>query len=88
MGCGVVRRNHEDRFCWRVRDLKNLTERIVPFFEKHPLRSSKSVQFHKFARVVRKMAAGRHLTVEGFQEIKKIADEMNRGKACDIRIKI
>lgn len=85
MGCGVVRRNHEERYCWRVRNLENLAEIIVPFFEKHPLKSKKNVEFQKFARVVRLMRQSKHLTEEGFNEISKIASEMNR--RC-IRIKI
>ena len=80
MGCGVVRRNHGDRYCWRVRDLKNLAEIIVPFFEKHKLRSKKAVEFHKFAKVIRLMHAKRHLTEEGFNKISKIASSMNRGE--------
>lgn len=85
MGCGVVRKNHGDRYCWRVRKLKNLSQIIVPFFEKHPLKSKKNVEFKKFARVVRLIEQGKHLTEEGFNEISKIASEMNRKSA---RIKI
>jgi hypothetical protein len=39
--CGVVRNNHGDRYCWRVRDLKNLAEIVIPFFETYELRSNK-----------------------------------------------
>ena len=46
MNCGVVRRNREDRYCWRVRDLKNLAEVIVPFFERYKLRSKKRIEFN------------------------------------------
>lgn len=88
MKCGVVRRNHGERFCWRVRDLKNLIELIIPFFEKHPLKSKKNIAFKKFARVVRLMQEGKHLTSEGFDEIQKIALEMNRKDRKEIRIKI
>lgn len=77
-GCGVVRKNHGDRYCWRVRSLNNLANVIVPFFQKHQLKSKKSVEFHKFAKVVRLMKEGKHLTEEGFERIRKIASEMNR----------
>ena len=87
MGCGVVRRNHEDRYCWRVRDLKNLAEVIVPFFEKHPLKSKKEIEFRRFAKVVRFMVRGDHFNQEGFERIKGIAEEMNRCRPRDIRIK-
>jgi len=80
MNCGVVRRNHGDRFCWRVRNLKNLTELIIPFFDKYPLKSKKSLEFIRFRKVVMMMQEGRHLSKEGFAEIAKIASEMNRAQ--------
>jgi hypothetical protein len=80
MNCGVVRSNHGDRFCWRVRDLNNLMEIIIPFFEKHPLRSKKWIEFLKFRKVVMMMQKGEHLTEEGFCKIKEIASSMNRGQ--------
>lgn len=76
--CGVVRVNHSDRFCWRVRDLDNLANKIIPFFEKHPLKSKKNIDFKKFRKVVLMMKQNQHLTVEGFNEIAKIASQMNR----------
>ncbi len=80
MNCGVVRRNHGDRFCWRVRNLKNLSEAIIPFFDKYPLKSKKSLEYMKFRKVVQMMQKGEHLTREGFSRIVKIASEMNRSK--------
>ena len=88
MKCGVVRKNHGDRYCWRVRNLENLLKIIIPFFEKHPLKSQKNIEFRKFAKAVRIMENGGHLMQEGFQKILKIASEMNRQNPRDIRIKI
>ena len=87
MGCGVVRKNHGDRYCWRVRNLKNLAEVIVPFFERHRLRSKKRIEFQKFVKVIRIMVDGKHLTEEGFDKICKIASAMNRGEREKYRIK-
>ena len=78
-GCGVVRRNHGDRMAYRVRGHQHLLERVIPFFEKHPLKSKKRSDFAKFRRVVRMMEAGVHLSVEGVEEIRRIASQMNRG---------
>ena len=78
-GCGVVRRNHGDRMAYRVRGHQHLLERIIPFFEKHMLKSKKRADFAKFRRIVRMMEAGDHLTEEGVEEIRRIASEMNRG---------
>ena len=78
MKCGVVRRNHGERYCWRVRDLKNLDQVVVPFFEKYKLRSKKRIEFQRFAKVVHMMIRKEHLSREGFDKIKKIASNMNR----------
>lgn len=78
-GCGVVRTNHGDRMCYRVRDRRHLTERIIPFFQEHQLKSKKRVDFQKFRRVLRMMEAGDHLTEEGLESIRAVAEQMNRG---------
>ncbi len=80
-GCGVVRRNHGDRMAYRVRSKEHLLERIIPFFEKHPLKTKKRVDFAKFRRILLKMEAGEHLTSEGVEEIRRIASQMNRGQS-------
>ena len=47
--CGVVRKNHGDCLCYRVRGQKNLTEIIKPFFE--PINHHKKNRFWKVFRV-------------------------------------
>ncbi len=84
-GCGVVRVNHGDRMCWRVRKLEHLAERVIPFFEKHKLKTMKRQDFLVFRRVVRWMQEGRHLTVEGLEEIKRVSKRMNRGRRDESR---
>ncbi len=74
--CGVVRRNHGDRWAYRVRGLDNL-ERIVAFFEQHPLKTKKRVDFIKFRRILHLMKQGAHLTHEGLLEIVRIVRQMN-----------
>jgi hypothetical protein len=80
-GCGVVRKNHGDRMAYRVRSIKHLLERIVPFFVKHPLKSKKRADFEKFRRVLLMMETGDHLKPEGVEEIRRIAAQMNRGQS-------
>jgi len=75
--CGVVRRNHGDRYELRIRKLTCLLK-VVEFFERHPLKTKKQVDFKKFARIVRWMAEGKHLDREGLREIAVLAKTMNR----------
>jgi hypothetical protein len=77
-GCGVVRSNHGDRMAYRVRSLEQLRETIIPFFEKHSLKTSKRQNFMKFRRIVRMMEQGVHLAPDGVVEIRRIAEQMNR----------
>ena len=80
-GCGVVRVNHAARMAYRVRGLKHLLERIVPFFVEHPLKTRKNVDFQKFRDVLLMMDAGEHLTASGIDKIRTIAAQMNRGRS-------
>jgi hypothetical protein len=79
-GCGVVRRNHGERMAYRVRGLDHLSEKIVPFFEQHPLKSKKRIDFVKFRKVIRLMKEGEHLKADGIGRIRAIASTMNRGR--------
>ena len=79
-GCGVVRSNHGDRMAYRVRSQKHLLERIIPFFEKHQLKTKKGLDFRKFRKILLMMEAGEHLKVEGIEKIRKITSEMNRSR--------
>lgn len=71
-GCGVVRKSNNNCYCYRVRNLNHLADIILPFFEKHQLKSLKKVDFLKFRKVVRLMMEKKHLTEEGLDEIRKI----------------
>ncbi len=75
-GAGSVRRNHGDRDCLRIRELKALLE-VGEFFIKHPLKTKKNVDFRKFRRILHLMNQRRHLEREGLVEIIDIAMKMN-----------
>lgn len=77
-GCGVVRKNHDNRMAYRVRGLDHLMERIVPFFERHSLKTKKRIDFLKFRSILLKMHNEDHLTLEGIEEIRDIKNQMNR----------
>lgn len=77
-GCGVVRSNHGDRLGYRVRGHNNLLTRILPFFEKHHLKSiRRRVAFERFRSIVLMMERGDHLTPEGMNKIRIIAATIN-----------
>ncbi len=77
-GCGVVRKNHQDRMCYRVRGIEHLLKVIIPFFEKHLLKTKKRIDFQKFRKILLKIQRGDHLTQDGIEEIREIKNQMNR----------
>ena len=77
-GCGVVRRNNGDRMAYRVRAHEHLRDIICPFFMRHSLKTGKNVDFRKFRSIVLLMDKKIHLTRDGIEEIRSIANKMNR----------
>ena len=86
-GCGQVgvnrrRDNHREdfpRLC--VRSARDVSRRIVPFFEDNPLFTAKRRDFESFAGVVRLMCDGAHLMERGPAEIAGIVATINHGKS-------
>ncbi len=82
LGCGYLKPNHRnsrDRtYVLVVRDRTDLTTKVVPFFRKYQLRTTKRADFERFAQIVEMMEAGIHSTLEGLREILRIAFTMNQ----------
>jgi len=73
LGCGRIRENHrrstDHSLVFVVRNRNDLLTRVIPFFETQPLLSSKQGDFLTFARIVRAMAKGDHLSSEGYHRL-------------------
>jgi hypothetical protein len=81
--------NHKEHlYRYVVRKRKDIVDVIIPFFEKHPMRSSKQKDFEKFAHCMKLIKADHHLTHEGLAMIAEIAQTMNRQKPRKILIGI
>lgn len=76
--CGYIKINHGDRLCYLVRQQSHLLNIIIPFFEKHKLKTKKRVGFEKFRTIVLKMEKKEHLNEEGLNEIKQIIQQMRK----------
>ena len=85
-GCGgvYINRRHDNHrehlYRYDVRSPRDLSSRIIPFFEEHPLRTAKDDDFRKFSAIVRMKSQGLHRTVEGLTQIAKIVETMNSRK--------
>jgi hypothetical protein len=81
LSCGYVKRNgRKDRvMVFVVRRRHDLLTKVIPFFERTPLISSKQRDFEAFASVVKAMAQGEHLDEVGFARILETGLSMNGG---------
>lgn len=77
-GCGAIyinRRhdNHKEniyRYCvWSIKDIQ---EKIIPFFEENQLKTYKKNDFIIFCKVVEMIKNRQHLTIEGIESIRSI----------------
>src|SRR5438093_4648621 len=64
---------------FEVTDLSHILERVIPFFERFPIRSGKSRDFETFCRIAELMSQGAHRTREGIAVIVRLRSPMNRG---------
>jgi hypothetical protein len=83
-GCGSIIENHRKdnhrdvMLRFSVKRRSDLLDRVLPFFEAHPLRTAKQLDFEKFSTVLHSMQAGDHLTEPGLRAIAQITETMNR----------
>ena len=82
--CGTIRDNHRGRAndvtrVLVVRNRRDLLDKILPFFQRYPLRSQKQDDFRTFAEIVTAMERGNHRIPEGFRSIATKAFQMNGG---------
>lgn len=83
-GCGFVKKNHGNQYCFYVKNSKHLYDIIIPFFEKHQLKTKKNIDFKKFRFVVRSMMQGKHLIPEGLNELQKFVNQWQNIKKEEI----
>lgn len=83
-GCGIVsfhkkrRMNHTNGLGFQVRDLKSLTEIIIPFFQKHSLKLPKRMRaFEKFVEIARMKKTKEHIGPEGFLKAQNLARQLH-----------
>ena len=79
LGCGVLSKDRKVTVI-SVSSLSDLYEKIIPLFNKHPIKGAKALDFADFRRVVELMINKSHLTEEGIDQIRSIQGKMNRSR--------
>ena len=73
-------KNRSSSYCdFIVNSVKDLDEKIIPFFIKHPLPGSKSLNYLYFKKVLEMIKKKEHLTENGLLTIRNIKAGMNTG---------
>ncbi len=57
---------------YKVSNIKDISEKVIPFFQKYPLQAKKKYSFNKFYKVSKLVLTKKHLTNEGILKIKNI----------------
>lgn len=68
---------------YKSRGLSDNFEKIIPFFQKHPILGVKSLDFADWCKVALLINNKSHLTGEGFKVIRQIKAGMNKGRLRD-----
>ena len=78
-GCGNIYKNPVT-VDFKTTKFKDLTEKIIPFFEKYPIQGVKFLDYLDFVKVIKLIENKAHLTEKGLDQIRKIKASMNRGR--------
>lgn len=83
LDCGYIKPNNQSNsndksLALVVRDLPNLRDKVIPFFEGKLVIKRKTLE--KFKKVIQIVDAKKHLTKKGIKEVLDIAYSMNTGK--------
>lgn len=73
--------NHREilyRYC--VRSIRDIREKVIPFFESYQLKTNKRFDFQTFCLGVDLISRGEHLNPDGLDRLRSIASTMNRQK--------
>ncbi|KAM3066758.1 hypothetical protein ACMFMG_011898 [Clarireedia jacksonii] len=80
LGVGEIYLHPQDNTCrYKVSNLDQLLEAVVPHFMAYPLVTQKRFDFDTFQKILKIVKDKSHLTTEGLQEIVNLKSAMNLG---------
>lgn len=71
---------------WQISSIKDLTEVIIPFFDKYQLVSKKQADYKLFKKIIELINNKEHMTSEGLQKIINIKASLNKGNYDKLKI--
>jgi intein-encoded DNA endonuclease-like protein len=80
LGCGTLRSRPDGVWYYEVNTLRDIQERVIPYFERFPFLSEKKKRdFILFQRIITLLASKSHLSQDGIKSILEIRRSMNNG---------
>lgn len=62
---------------YKVSNIKDITQKIIPFFQKYPLQAKKKYSFELFVQIAQLIVNKKHLTSEGIKNIRAIKNSLS-----------
>ena len=78
--CNSYLKTKQDIVDFVVSRLSDITDKIIPFFEKYPIVGVKALDFSDFSKASKLIKDKSHLTQSGLENIRLIKAGMNRGR--------
>jgi len=84
LDCGYIYHLNYEKYGWKphvelkVSSFREITEKLIPFLEKYPLRAKKRLSYQKFLQAVQVFSQKKHLTLEGIALLRTIRQNMNQ----------
>jgi hypothetical protein len=79
LGCGTIYHLEYERYAkWRphvklkVSNFTDISQKIIPFFQRYPLQAKKQYDFEKFCQAAKLIQTKQHLTLEGIEQIRTL----------------
>ena len=84
-GAGRISKERSNCCDYTVGSLDQIITKIIPHFDKYPLKTQKYSDYQLFREAVMIMKSGEHLTKEGFQKIINIRASLNKGLTTSLK---
>jgi len=76
-----TRPNHQDSYRYEVTNLKEISDVIIPFFDKNLLQSKRLIDYKLFKRIVKATLNKKHQKNSGLHKIKQWKSKMHKFRA-------
>lgn len=84
LDCGHIYTLNYERYGWhphvelKVSSIREIIDKLIPFFNQYPLRAKKRLSYQYFLQAVEIFKSKQHLTLDGIDKLRAIRKKMNK----------